>query len=333
MDSDSSFPKVLHQPLLSVLVLSYQHANFISACLDSILAQEVNFPMEIVVGDDASSDGTREILEKYQEQHPEMIKLRLEEQNQGVFLNVSRTWQTCKGKFIALVEGDDAWNNPEKLQFQVDFLIEHAEYAGCFHDVEIKHWELGEEASVGQYLSKYRYYSQFNTYSPDIHPWDLIQRKLIPTASLVLRKSTLPYSWDEWPQVSYSLGELLKLMAIRGSKFRYFNAPWAIHNNHSGGITKKNAHRKFIDSILKVFEFLLEDEIYKNYSPEIYAAIAKEHKDLFFSTDPRNDPPVNQQEEIEQIFAAKVRHAVLLRDKLMEEKKGQDASQGNHSDG
>lgn len=305
-------------PLLSVLVLSYQHSEFISKCLDSILSQSVNFDYEIVIGDDGSKDGTQKILENYRKGQ-KRIHLRLEQENKGVFHNVEATWKACRGKYVALMEGDDLWTHPEKLSFQINFLENNADYNGCFHDMEIRHHELEKEARVGQYLSRYRYYSQFNSYESDIFPWHLIRRNVIPTSALVIRKKALPQDWSNWPKISYSLGELLKLMGIRNSKYRYFNEPWGIHNNHSGGITKKNAHRKFIDANLEIFAFLLKDDFFMGHSAEIYSAIAKERQHLFFSTDPRNDPPVDQEKLIEKVFDAKIRHALQLKDDLVSE--------------
>ena len=134
-------------PLVSVHVITYQHVNYIEQCLNSILMQKTNFVYEIVIGEDQSSDGTREICIKYADKYPGKIRLFLRDREQtaiydeaGKFiksLNGTLTIRSCRGKYIALCEGDDYWTDPYKLQKQVDLLENNPEYVACFHGYEI----------------------------------------------------------------------------------------------------------------------------------------------------------------------------------------------------
>lgn len=129
-----SSPKLVDEPLVSVCFQAYNHAEFIEQALDSVLMQEANFPFEIIIGDDASTDGTSEIADRYQHQHPDKIKILRSTKNLGKYtgngrLNFLRNLRACRGKYIAILEGDDYWTDPEKLQKQVDFLEEHE---ACF---------------------------------------------------------------------------------------------------------------------------------------------------------------------------------------------------------
>lgn len=105
----------------SVAVLTYNHEAYIRQCLDSILAQVVVFPYEIVIVDDCSTDSTREILLDYAQSHSN-IRLYLNSENQGISKNNNMILSKCKGTYVAMLEGDDYWIDPNKLQRQVDFL-------------------------------------------------------------------------------------------------------------------------------------------------------------------------------------------------------------------
>lgn len=113
---------------VSVCVITYKHAPYIRKCLDSILAQKVNFKYEIVVGEDCSQDGTREILLEYKEKYPDKIVLLLNEENMGASRNGYNVKLHCQGKYHTSCEGDDFWVDDQKMQKQVDFLDAHPEY-------------------------------------------------------------------------------------------------------------------------------------------------------------------------------------------------------------
>jgi len=121
-------------PLVSIVCVTYQHASFIGEALDGFLAQKVNFAYEIIVHDDASTDGTAEIVQEYAANDPEKFKVIRQTVNQrskGI-----RPWPPCfaqaRGKYIALCEGDDHWFDPLKLQRQVDAMEADPEATGCF---------------------------------------------------------------------------------------------------------------------------------------------------------------------------------------------------------
>ena len=114
---------------VSVALLSYKHAKYIRQCLDSILAQEVDFKYEIVVGEDCSNDGTKEILLEYQEKHPDIFVLLLNETNMGVSANGLNVAMHCRGMYICSGESDDYWLDKHRMQKQADYLDAHPEVA------------------------------------------------------------------------------------------------------------------------------------------------------------------------------------------------------------
>ena len=117
---------------LSVVVTSYNHEKYIAQCLESILSQKGDFEMEVIIGDDASTDNTRQIAEQFQAQHPEIVTLLPPDKNLGISKNLKRCLDACTGDYIAICEGDDYWTDTYKLQKQKEFLEEHDECSMCF---------------------------------------------------------------------------------------------------------------------------------------------------------------------------------------------------------
>ena len=128
-------------PLVSVSCTTYNHVAYIRQCLDPILSQQTNFPFEIVIHDDASTDGTKEIIEEYVAKYPGVIHPIFQKENQyskGIRGLPSRyNYPRCRGKYIAICEGDDYWTDPLQLQKQVDFLEAHEDYVMTYHDMDL----------------------------------------------------------------------------------------------------------------------------------------------------------------------------------------------------
>jgi glycosyltransferase involved in cell wall biosynthesis len=139
---------VTKKPLVSVCVMTYQQVNYIKECLDGILNQKTEFPFELLLGEDASTDGTREICIEYAKAHPDKIRLFMHTRDNNIKIGGQGTaWFNCiynlymsNGKYIAICEGDDFWIDPYKLQKQADFLEENPEFSGVttnFRNVDI----------------------------------------------------------------------------------------------------------------------------------------------------------------------------------------------------
>lgn len=111
--------------ILSVCMITYNHENFIRDAIEGVLMQKTNFPIELIIGEDCSTDKTRKIVMEHAELYPNIIRALLPEKNLGMSQNFLETLNACSGKYIALCEGDDYWTDPNKLQKQVDFLEEN----------------------------------------------------------------------------------------------------------------------------------------------------------------------------------------------------------------
>ena len=123
-----------NKPLVSIFITTYNHERFISDCLDSVISQDYG-KIEVIVGDDASTDNNREILLNYKNRYPDIIKLVLHDENIGITNNCNSILSLCKGKYIASVGGDDQML-PQKISKQVQYLEDHEECNMCFHNLE-----------------------------------------------------------------------------------------------------------------------------------------------------------------------------------------------------
>jgi len=119
--------------IVSIVVTTYNHASFVTQTLDSIFMQEVDFQYEVLIGDDMSTDGTQRILEKYRDKYPEKVRLFLRNENIGATKNSYYLFLEARGKHIALLEGDDYWIHPRKLQKQTVYLENNLGFIGCCH--------------------------------------------------------------------------------------------------------------------------------------------------------------------------------------------------------
>ena len=131
----------MNQPLLSVCLITFNHEKYIDKCINSILSQKVDFDFEICIGEDSSTDRTLDICQHYANEYPDLIRLFPANCISKIYVNgiltgrqnFLNTLNSCKGEYIALMDGDDYWTKDYKLQKQVDFLIKNPNYAACVH--------------------------------------------------------------------------------------------------------------------------------------------------------------------------------------------------------
>ena len=127
-------------PLVSIYCLVYNQSRYLRQCLDGFVMQKTDFPFEAVVHDDASTDGSADIIREYQARYPNIIKAIIETENQyskpdHVLAEIMA--KACTGKYIAMCEGDDYWTDPYKLQKQVDLLESRPDISLCFHAIQV----------------------------------------------------------------------------------------------------------------------------------------------------------------------------------------------------
>ena len=121
-------PKLIANPVVSIFIITYNQEKTIAQTIESILMQEGNFTMELVIGEDAGTDATRQICMEYQKLFPETIKLLIQDTNQGIVKNYIDTLKLCRGKFIGVCAGDDYWIDKSKINKQLRFFETHPDY-------------------------------------------------------------------------------------------------------------------------------------------------------------------------------------------------------------
>jgi glycosyltransferase involved in cell wall biosynthesis len=175
---------------ISVLMITYNHARFIQQALDSVLAQKTDFPYEVVIGDDASTDATGAILAAYAGKYPDRIRLLRRAQNIGMNANFADTLAACRGEYVAVLEGDDYWTDNQKLARQAGFLDGHPECVSCFHNVIVFTDDAG--AVVAGYHAQPD--GRQLMCAPDLPARlsqnDLLKCNYIPTCSVMFRRSS-----------------------------------------------------------------------------------------------------------------------------------------------
>lgn len=150
---------------VSVRLMTFNHTPFIKDAMEGILMQKTNFPVEVVIGDDFSTDGTLSIIKKYKSTKNIHLKILdrkkgddywIKRQEKGRLYNFTNILENCSGKYIALLDGDDYWTDPLKLQKQVDFLEEHKEYVVVYHDAKVVNQadEIIKESKLPERLKK-----------------------------------------------------------------------------------------------------------------------------------------------------------------------------------
>lgn len=130
----------INSPVVSICCITYNHESYVEDTLEGFLMQETDFPFEILIHDDASPDRTADVIRKYQERYPNIIKPIFQSENQytqGIKPNLAYNYPRALGKYIALCDGDDYWTDKYKLKKQVEFLEEKKDYIATYHEVRI----------------------------------------------------------------------------------------------------------------------------------------------------------------------------------------------------
>lgn len=132
------------QPMISVLMITYNHERFIEAAVNSVLSQQTEYPFELVIGEDNSPDSTAKKVDQLAAAFPHIIKVVRAESNIGVAANFCRTFRACSGKYMAILDGDDFWTDPLKLQKQVSFMEANPDYGFVHADVNHYYEDSGK---------------------------------------------------------------------------------------------------------------------------------------------------------------------------------------------
>lgn len=237
--------------LVSVFMVTYNHEKYLSEAIESVLMQKTNFSYQLIIGEDCSSDGTREIVRRYAEEHPTLIKAIFNPQNLGPGRNADTVFKECTGKYVAMCEGDDYWTDPHKLQKQVDFLEDNPDFAICFHNMQIVY-------EGNPHLNRIS-----NTRQKEITTINNLARgNYIHTASCIFRNNLyeIPDWFHQCPVGDYPL----HLLNAQYGKIKFIDEIMGVYRVHKGGIweNKDSSYRvaKWIE-MLEIIRYKFNKEI------------------------------------------------------------------------
>ncbi len=219
----------MSEQLLTVCLITYNHANYIEEALDSILMQEVDVPWGLVIADDFSTDGTRKILEQYQKKHPKLIKLILQDKNYGPQKNWLDLMAEPKSEYVLYAEGDDYFTDPNKFQKQIDFLEAHKDFAICFHPVRVVYEGIQRPDEI--------YPSSAHRFDKEVLGLeDILTRNFIQTNSVM-------YRWgfndqdirDNFPKQIFPGDWYLHILHALNGKIGFIPDVMAVYRRHTDG--------------------------------------------------------------------------------------------------
>ncbi|MEH2128164.1 glycosyltransferase [Nostoc sp.] len=227
---------------VSVLMVTYNHENFIAQAIESVLMQKVDFEYELVIGEDYSTDNTRQIVIDYQRKYSDKIRLLLPDVNLGAHKNFLNTFKACQGKYLAILEGDDYWTSSKKLQKQVDFLDKNLDFVICFHNVLV--------------------FWQDNSHSPSIFLHNqpktstienLLVNNFISTPSVMYRAGLV----QEFPAWFYeqSMGDwTFHILNAQHGKIGYIDEVMAAYRVHAKGVWSSKRRESQIKETIRMLE-------------------------------------------------------------------------------
>lgn len=249
---------------VSVLVMTYNHEKFILQALESVAMQETDFEYEILISEDCSTDQTREIVLGFQKKHSNQVRLLLSEQNIHSNEIVARGIRAAQGEYIALLDGDDYWTSPHKLQKQVVFLDSHPECSLCFHNARIFHEADGREGRnwtpPGQ--------KEISTLA------DIWMGNFIATCSTMFRRGLIGeipvwyndfFPITDWP---------LHILNAEHGKIGYIDEVMGMYRYHPSGLYSPFSETKKQQETLKFYHTMNKNLNYR-YDRIVKAAISK----------------------------------------------------------
>jgi glycosyltransferase involved in cell wall biosynthesis len=227
--------KLPASPLVSIYMLAYRHERFIADAISGVLAQQCDFPIELIIGEDCSPDSTRDIVLDFQRRHPELIRVLTSEHNVGGYDNARRCLLATRGKYVAICEGDDFWHHPKKLQMQVDLMEANPSMTVCHTDYD-RLTKFRRRRSMHKQQPS-RWLAKGDAYIPLLHEWS------VTTATSMYRRDVLMsfvgsiYDNPAWP-----FGDWNKLLfASLMGPFGYLDVSTAAFRKRLGSASNSGA--------------------------------------------------------------------------------------------
>jgi hypothetical protein len=232
-------------PLVSVAMRTYEHAPYVAQAIESILIQETPFEFELVVGEDCSADGTREIVEGYAQRFRGQVRTVLPVENVGHGEILRRVLAATRGRFIAYLDGDDYWTAATKLSRQVEYLEEHGECAACFHDASLVYDATARPSGVTTpALAEASFALE-----------DILTECFVPSPAMMFRREILT-ELPSWSFDSAWIDWLIHIRCAQRGPLGYIPEPLAAYRVHEGGMFSALDRVSQIEEDLRFYEQL-----------------------------------------------------------------------------
>jgi glycosyltransferase involved in cell wall biosynthesis len=224
--------------LVTVLIVTYNHQPYIAAAIDSALVQKTSFPIEILISEDASTDGTREIVQRFAAANPDRVTAIHSEQNVRSNEVVARGLRRARGRYVALLDGDDLWTSRTKLQDQADYLEAHPGIAAVFHNAAVA---MGEDITVDRWTRADQ--------KPELTLEDIWQGNPFATCAGMMRTACVRDvpSWyaDFFPITDWPL----YVLCAKAGDLAFVNEVVGVYRLHGAGLFSALPDRSKLDAI------------------------------------------------------------------------------------
>ena len=264
---------------VSVVVMTYNHENYIAQALDSVLDQQAVFPLEIIVTEDCSTDGTRDVVRRYADRHPNVIRVMMSASNLNDNSVLSRALTAARGQYIALLDGDDWWTAQDKLNKQVQHLDSDADASVCFHNVRVVY--ESEDDPPHDYHSDHPEY-RLSAPRPALYTGleELVRGNYIQTCSVMFRSSALPEIPTWYTDLPVGDWPLYVLLAQTG-RVVYLDEVLAAYRVHARGVWSAGLSRyqspEDVLSLLRTYD-VLDHHLSGKYHASIVRASGYLHR-------------------------------------------------------
>ena len=253
--NEISRPEVFDRaPVVSVLMTTYRHEEYIEEAIDGVVSQVCEFPIELVIGEDCSPDRTREIAISYVDRYPSIVRVITGSANIGLVRNTYRSLAACRGKFIAFCEGDDWWCDPLKLQKQIALFVDervgmvHCDYAVARTGPDGE-WLLSEGEHSKRPNSELEGCDLFATYMRELVPRfsSSVYRKALLDRFFSTKLGNLNYVTTDLPMTVFAAAELC---------IGYVPEVCAVYRNSPRSITRSGLRSaiRFLEGVFNIFE-------------------------------------------------------------------------------
>lgn len=246
-------------------MLTYNQEDFIAQAIEGVLMQQTNFNYQLVIGEDCSTDKTREICKQYASKYPSKIKLLLADKNMGLIGNYIKTYSECTGKYVAICDGDDYWIDPFKLQNQVDFLEKNPEFDLIF----TSHKDLFPSGEIKiRNTNKLLDTSSFK---------ELVFENYIASVTVLFKNEQLPETMESW-MMNLPYGDWPTYLWILkdGGKVKFLNEATAVYRKNLGISTNLREYRDKIGRInLYILRNILKEPFFLKKKAIIEKAISR----------------------------------------------------------